>query len=150
MNSLRRWLLALSFLLVLPAHAGNLLMVRSTRDFPETMLALQEAIKAEGYTLSRVQRVDIGLIESGFPTDKYRLVFFGRPDEVRALTDEHPQFIPFLPLGMTIFAEGADTLVVTADPAMFLDLADTPTVRSVVERWQRDVHTILDRVVAAP
>ena len=43
------------------------------------MAVLQHAIGTQGYTLSRVQRVDIGLTESGFKTDKYRVVFFGKP-----------------------------------------------------------------------
>ncbi len=81
---MKRWLRSLLLLLVctlsVGAQAEDMLMVRSRALFEESMSALQEAISAQGYTLSRVQRVDIGLSESGFKTDKYRAVFFGKPD----------------------------------------------------------------------
>ena len=90
-----------------PLQAGNdrLLMMRSSQSFPETMLALQRTLGEYGYTISRVQRVDIGLTSSGFETDKYRIVFFGKPEEVRQLSEKHPQLIPYLPLKITLFAE---------------------------------------------
>ena len=71
----------------LPLLAEEMLMARSRQSFPETMLTLQEAIVEQGYTLSRVQRVDIGLTASGFTTDKYRVVFLGKADEVHALSE---------------------------------------------------------------
>jgi len=55
----------------LPAAADELTMVRSVQPFPEAMLTLQEAIKAQGYTITRVQRVDVGLTRMGYKTDLY-------------------------------------------------------------------------------
>ena len=44
----------------LPADAEQLLMARSVEPFPEAMLDLQESIRAHGYAVTRVQRVDVG------------------------------------------------------------------------------------------
>ncbi|HEY9149909.1 MAG TPA: DUF302 domain-containing protein, partial [Gammaproteobacteria bacterium] len=67
---MKRMLLAWVLLAwLLPVQAEGLLMVRSAQSFPEAMLTLQGAIELQGYTLSRVQRVDIGLTASGFTTD---------------------------------------------------------------------------------
>jgi uncharacterized protein (DUF302 family) len=93
-------------------------MVRS-QSFPEAMLTLQGAIELQGYTLSRVQRVDIGLTASGFATDMYRVVFLGKIEEVRELTEQYPELIPYLPLKIAVFAEGNETLLVTYDPVEF-------------------------------
>ncbi|HKJ76074.1 MAG TPA: DUF302 domain-containing protein [Gammaproteobacteria bacterium] len=143
--------LALLLLLAaaVPAHADRLLMARSSQPFPETMLAVQDAIGAHGYTVSRVQRVDIGLTASGYKTDKYRIVFFGRPGEVRRLADKHLELIPYLPLKLTLFAEGDDTIIVSANPMVFAPVADDPETKAILKRWRRDVRAILAQIRSA-
>ncbi len=131
-------------LLPLRAVAGDLMMVRSSQSFPETMLALQESIKEHGYTVSRVQRVDIGLTRSGFKTDKYRVVFFGKLEEVNELASDHPEVIPYLPLKIVVFAEETQTLVVTANPIRYLSFYDNARVRTLAHRWASDLNSILD------
>ena len=91
-------ILALTLAFLTPVAAEDLLAARSTQSFPEAMLMLQESIREHGYTVSRVQRVDIGLTNMGYQTDKYRVVFFGKIDEVRELSNRHPEMIPYLPV----------------------------------------------------
>jgi uncharacterized protein (DUF302 family) len=131
-----------------PLQAGNdqLLMMRSAQGFPETMLALQNSIAEYGYTLSRVQRVDIGLTGSGFTTDKYRIVFFGKPEEVRHLSATYPQLIPYLPLKITLFAEGDETLLTTFDPELLTTLAPDDAFRQQAMRWRSDIIAIFDEL----
>ncbi|TNF36181.1 MAG: DUF302 domain-containing protein, partial [Gammaproteobacteria bacterium] len=110
---------------LLPAQAvvtEQLIMIRSQQPFPETMASLQLAITNQGYTISRVQRVDIGLTSSGYKTDKYRVVFFGKPEEIRTLRTQHPELIPYLPLKIAIFAEGEETILVASNPIAFAQL----------------------------
>jgi uncharacterized protein (DUF302 family) len=131
-----------------PAAAdGGLLMARSAQGFPETMLALQQSIKAHGYTVARVQRVDIGLTTAGFETDKYRIVFYGDSDEVRQLTDSHPRLIPLLPPSFSIFAEGDQTLVVAMNPSALTD--QHPELAVQFARWESDVRSILEDIRSA-
>ena len=134
--------------LSLPLQAGNdrLLMMRSAQSFPETMLALQQTIGEYGYTVSRVQRVDIGLTSSGFETDKYRIVFFGKPEEVRQLSEKHPQLIPYLPLKITLFAEHDETLLTTFDPSLLTGLVADEAFRSQAMRWRSDIIAIFDEL----
>ncbi|MDH5472851.1 MAG: DUF302 domain-containing protein [Gammaproteobacteria bacterium] len=143
-------LLALLLLVCwLPAQAiitGELIMVRSDKTFPEAMLILQDAIKTQGYTLSRVQRVDIGLTMSGYPTDKYRIVFFGKTEQIHELTKKHPELIPYLPLKIAIFAEADETLLVTSDPAIFMDLYPDPRLHEVFHQWHEDIVNIMKKV----
>lgn len=130
------------------AGAEELFMARSAQSFPETMLALQEAITRQGYVLSRVQHVDVGLTEMGFTTDKYRVVFFGKPEEIRALSARYPQLIPYLPLQVTIFAEGEETLVVGADPLMLQRLVPDPALTPVFTRWRDDLAVVMESLRA--
>jgi len=147
---MKRWLRNMLLLIVctlsVGAQAEDMLMVRSHALFEESMSALQEAISAQGYTLSRVQRVDIGLSESGFKTDKYRAVFFGKPEEIRALSARYPELIPYMPLQIVIFAEGDETLLVAANPLhLRADYADAE-LGVVFARWEQDMRTIMEQV----
>jgi uncharacterized protein (DUF302 family) len=136
----------LLLLAALPAQAQDLLMIRSRQAFPEAMATLQDSIGAHGYTVSRVQRVDIGLTRSGFKTDKYRVVFFGKEKEIKQLTAKHPDLIPYLPLKVAIFAEANETLVVCSNPARFARFFPSPDLAPVFARWESDMHSILDDV----
>ena len=136
--------------LSLPARADELIMARVTRSFPEAMNSLQEAIREHGYTISRVQRVDVGLTSSGFQTAEYRVVFFGKPDEIHALSGHYPELIPYLPLNIVIFAEGDDTLILTTNPHKLADFFTKPELRARFSQWEKDVRAIFDEVARSP
>lgn len=128
------------------AIADELIMARSTDDFPETMLVLQTTIKKLGYTPSRVQRVDIGLTKSGYATDKYRVVFFGKADEIKMVTDKLPELIPYLPLKISIFAEDGQTIVVTLDPLSFDSMFPNSGLQATFKQWDKDIRAIFKRI----
>ena len=125
---------------------GEMIMVRSSEAFPETMSLLQEAIRKQGYELSRVQRVDVGLSAKGYKTDKYRVVFFGKGKQIQQLSKEYPQLIPYLPLKIAIFAEGDNTILISSNPSTYNDLFDLPALKLVFEQWQKDITEILKAV----
>lgn len=139
-------LLLLSASLAYAVDTGELIMARSIHPFPETMSTLQEAIKKQGYTLSRVQRVDIGLTVRGFKTDKYRVVFFGKANEVHELAENHPELIPYLPLKVAIFAEGDETILSAANPLVLADLFPEPALKKTFSRWHKDLTNIINSV----
>lgn len=138
-------LISLGLLLLLavslPVSAEDLLMVRVKAPFPESMLKFQEVIKEHGYTLSRIQRVDIGLSMSGYKTDKYRVVFFGKEKQNRWIIKHHPVMIPYLPLKVAIYAENGDTLLVAPNLDMLIKAKD-PKLKKIVQGWQRDLQAM--------
>ncbi len=137
----------LLLLLSFTARAEDLMMVRSTLSFPEAMVTLQNTIRDYGYTLSRVQRVDIGLTSFGFKTDKYRIVFFGKAEENRRMIARRPELVAYLPLKIAIFAEEDDTLLVAANPVKWLEgLVEDEELRIQFERWRNDLQAILEDV----
>jgi len=123
------------------AQAEELIMSRVTQTFPETMVNLQSAIIKTGYKISRVQRVDIGLTKSGFKTDKYRVVFFGKPEEINMLSNNHIDLIPYLPLKISIFSENNETILISNNPLSFSGMYnDIP--KAIFNRWRDDINTI--------
>ena len=137
--------------LLLPAllAAEEMIMIRSVLPFPEAMLALQESIAAHGYTVSRVQRIDIGLTGMGYKTDKYRVVFAGKIDEIRELTSKSPELTPYLPPKVSIFAEGEQTVLVTINPRIYAEIAGDAIDPVIFDRWESDLRSIFYDVSTA-
>jgi len=132
------------------SNADELLMARVLRPFPETMNALQDAIRSRGYVVSRVQRVDVGLSSSGYQTAEYRIVFFAKPNEIRSLTREFLELIAYLPLNIVIFAEGDDTILLAANPLQLEQFLEKPGLHDTLAVWERDVTSIFDELSKAP
>jgi len=128
------------------ALADELIMARSTEDFPEAMLTLQGLIKKQGYTPSRIQRVDIGLTKSGYKTDKYRVVFFGKADEIKEISKKLPELIPYLPLKISIFAEEGQTILVTLNPESFDKMYPNSSLAPLFKQWKNDIQAIFNAI----
>lgn len=129
--------------------AEDMIMTRSVLAFPEAMLVLQESIAAHGYTVSRVQRIDVGLTGMGYQTDKYRIVFAGKIDEIRMLTEKAPQLIPYMPPKISIFAEGDQTVLVTLSPGVYGRIAGDAIDPVFFARWESDLRSIFHDVTSA-
>lgn len=151
MNKYRKLLFSLLFVVLASpssVFADDLIMRRISLSFPETMNALQTSIAEEGFTVSRVQRVDIGLTASGYSTAEYRIVFFMKQETVRDIVKQHPELIPFLPLKITIFAEGNETILVTLNPAKLNEFFPEIKMSKEFLEWEMAVNRILDRVLS--
>jgi uncharacterized protein (DUF302 family) len=142
--------LAVGLLTGFPAGAEEIIMVRVPRTFPEAINALQDGIRARGYTVSRVQRVDVGLTSSGFKTAEYRLVFFGKEEEIRTLPARAPELIPYLPLTIVVYAEGDETLALMTNPAKLAEFVGYPELHRLFRRWEQDVRAIFRELAALP
>jgi uncharacterized protein (DUF302 family) len=126
--------------------ADDLFMIRSTQPFPETMASLQQAIKNTGNTLSRVQRIDVGLTKMGYKTDKYRVVFYGKLKEINMLVEKHPELIPYLPLKIAIFSEDGQTLLTATNPERLSEMYPDKSLKPLFLAWTKNLRAIMDEV----
>jgi uncharacterized protein (DUF302 family) len=124
--------------------ASDLIMARSHEKFPEAMLTLQTSIKEHGYKVARVQRIDIGLTGMGYKTDKYRVVFVGKLDEIQYLTKKYPHMTAYLPPKVSIFAEEGDTVLVTINPNVYKEMIDDDKDKLIFDRWENDIYSVFD------
>jgi uncharacterized protein (DUF302 family) len=131
------------------SRADGLVMVRTSLKFPEAMLALQDSISEHGYTVSRVQRVDVGLTGMGYETDMYRIVFAGKYEEIREICDKVPELLAYMPPKISIFAEGNQTILVTAHPSLYAGIAGDRLDPVIFDRWASDLESILHDVRTA-
>lgn len=139
----------ISILLLLTSTAGHatdseaLLMSRSSKSFEATLEQLAAAIAYNDYKISRIQRVDIGLTKSGYKTEKYRLVFFGKSSEINELASKHPNLIAYLPLKIVIFAEGNETIMLAMNPYQLRKLVPEKSLFTKYRKWEKDLRNIL-------
>lgn len=141
--------LVLSLLLWLASSmvvAEDLFMVRSSLSFPEAMAVLQQSIRDHGLTVSRVQRVDIGLTTFGYQTDKYRVVFFGDLESIRTVGDQYPELMPYLPVKIAIFAEGEETILLSSSFAHLRPYYTSATLQARFDAWESATRSILEAV----
>ncbi len=137
---------AILLCVAMPSLASDLLMVRSQQSFPEAMLTLQTSIIEHGYEVTRVQRIDIGLTGMGYKTDKYRIVFVGKPEEIQYLVDRYPILAAYMPPQISIFAERNETVLVTANPMIYAEMIDNEKDRMLFKRWQSDIYSVFDDI----
>jgi uncharacterized protein (DUF302 family) len=127
-------------------NAQDLYMVRTQLDFPEAMAVLQETIRKHGLKVSRVQNVDIGLTAFGYETDKYRVVFYGELEDFRAVTNQYPELVSYLPLKVAIFAEGDETLLVASSFGHLRDIYSSASMQARFDRWEENLRSIFEEV----
>ena len=144
MKTFLKSFLLLCFFISPNLYASDLIMARSSLGFPEAMLALQESLKEHGYKVARVQRIDIGLTGLGYKTDKYRVVFVGKTDEISYLVNKYPQLVPYMPPKAAIFAERGDTVLVTANPQIYSQMINDEKDQYIFDRWESDVYSVFD------
>lgn len=144
---LKNKVLATAFvaLLVFCSHAGCGAqdVVESKNEFSDTMIAVQEALIARGYTVSRIQPIDEGMAKAGYDIEKYRVVFFGKSDEVDMVLEHYPQFSLFLPLSLVIYEEEGKTKLVSMPFNLLENAAPTPEVAEVVAKWRSDIQAVI-------
>jgi len=143
----RMLLLAFSLLYITSkASESEFITVHCKSSFPETMVHLQEVLLENGYHSLRVQRVDVGLRNHGYKSDKYQIVFFSKANEIETLKNIYPMLIPFLPHKITIYSDDNQTVINTISPNVLGRFFQEPEIREIFSRWDDDIRTIMNEV----
>ena len=121
---------------------NSFFQARCNLPFPEAMMQLQTAIKNRGYTISRVQHVDKGLVKMGYPSMQYKIVFFNRPEEIENIKHNYPHLVPFIPLSITIAEKKKYVSISTLKPASTMSLFSEPVPVDYFNTWQKDIKNI--------
>ena len=126
--------------------AGDLLMVRSQLSFSDAQSRVEKEVNTLGYFTSTAKRVDIDLVSAGFSRETYRVIAFGKPDQIKKLAEAYPELTPFLPPQIVIFGERKETLLVALSPLYLAEFFTQPELVDTFKRWENDLQTILENV----
>ena len=142
--------LALVLLLIIgtfsPLRAENMIMLRVSHSFDDTMILLKEKLNEYGYKIAHIQTCDMGLSDFGYKTDLYKSVFFGKFEEMRRLTKNHPEIIPFVPLKIAIMQEKDTVVIVAMNPQNLTEYFSARPLQIQFSRWESDIRAIFDEV----
>jgi len=129
------------------AAAENILMARSYEAADVVLEKTAKILEGHGYTVAHQQRCDGGLKGFGYETDAYRVLFYGKPEEVRHLRKTYPALIPYLPLKIAIYAEGDEALAISFNPEEYGQLFPRDeALQTQFSRWKSDLDSILAEI----
>ncbi len=125
-----------------PLHAQYVLTARSPLPFAAAFEEVKAGLQARGYKIAHVQTCNLAMNELGYQTEGYHVVFFGKLEEIRKISAEHPEMIPFLPLKIAIFAEHRETVLAALDPTGVVAGQSDPDLRIQASRWRNDIRSL--------
>lgn len=153
MNTLIRNLLRLCAIVLLTgataleAGQDNILTVRVNQPFTATLDNASAVLEKQGFTVAHVQKCDGGLHQMGYETDHYRVIFFGRLEEVRELSKTHPQLIPLFPFKLAVYADGDDSVLSVINPAgLEAMLPQDAELAAQLQQWETEFKVLLQEV----
>lgn len=138
-------LLALLFALAAPAFADKMLMGRIANKADVAMEMVQDVIREHGYEIAHIQLCDGGMETFGYKSDVYRVIFFGKGEEVRRISKTNPEFVAYLPLKIAVIAEKDDTMVTIVNPLIFNNYyPNDEDMKIQFGRWYNDIMSIFN------
>ncbi len=128
------------------ANEQRLFMVRSNIPFDVAMERVQSILNSYEYEVAHTQRCDGGLADFGYQTDFYRVLFWGKYQEVHELSEKFPEIVPFLPLKFLVFAENDETVFIALNPAMLAEYYSSPELKLQLMRWKNDIESVMNEL----
>ena len=93
-----------------------------------------------------LQLCDGGMTDFGYKSDFYRVVFFGKIEEVRTISESYPELVAYLPLKIAVIAEADETLLTVLNPETLAPFFADQAVQTQLGRWRSDLVSILSDV----
>ena len=128
------------------AQADNMLMSRIPMRAELVLEYVKSSVEEHGYAIAHLQLCDGGMKDFGYETDFYRVVFFGKVDEVRMISERYPELVSYLPLKMAVIAEKDETLITVLNPEVLSPFFADEEIQIQLVRWHSDLVSILEDV----
>lgn len=144
------WIRRVSLVVLLVASVGasadNMIMARVPLRAELVIEYLNSSVEEHGYTIAHTQLCDGGMTDFGYKSDLYRVVFFGKIDEVRVISERHPELVSYLPLKIAVIAEKDETLLTVLNPEALAPYFADQALQIQLGRWRNDLISIFDDV----
>lgn len=148
MKTLLKSLLSVFILLMLSSalHAENMIMLRVNDSYDNVMISVKEKLDGYGYQVAHVQKCDGGMKSMGYVSDDYKVVFFGKLQEVRELSKKYPQIIPYVPLKIAVIKEKDSVILVALNPSSLSPYFKQKELHTQFDRWESDIRSIFREI----
>jgi len=140
--------LSLAVLLVFSgmAFSDNMIMGRVPMRGEIVLEYVISSIEEHGYTVAHIQLCDGGMKEFGYKSALYRVVFFGKIAEVRAISERYPELVSYVPLKIAVIAEKDETLLSVLNPQALAPFFTDEELQIQFARWSNDLKSIFEDV----
>ena len=128
------------------ANADAMLMSRIPMRAELVLEYVKSSIEEHGYSIAHLQLCDGGMSDFGYKTDFYRVVFFGKIEEVRRISERYPELVSYVPLKLAVIAEKDETLLTVLNPEALAPYFADAELQIQLVRWHSDLESILDDV----
>lgn len=146
MNTVIKFVL-LALLFVSPqTQAENMITIRVNNSYDRVMDSIKGKLVEYDYKVAHIQKCDGGMKSMGYKSDDYRLIFFSKLKEVRALTKKYPQIIPYVPLKIAVIKETNSVILVALNPTSLSPYFKERELHTQFERWENDLRAIFNEM----
>lgn len=128
------------------AFSDNMIMGRVPMRGEIVLEYVKSSIEEHGYTVAHIQLCDGGMKDFGYKSDLYRVVFFGKIAEVRAISERYPELVSYVPLKIAVIAEKDETLLSVLNPQALAPFFTDEEVQIQFARWSNDLESIFEDV----
>ncbi|MCP5436869.1 MAG: hypothetical protein H6960_01790 [Chromatiaceae bacterium] len=144
--TLKMFLLGAVLVIAHASVADNMIMARVPLRAEIVLEYVKASVEEHGYTVAHLQLCDGGMQDFGYKSDFYRVVFFGKVDEVRMVSEHYPELVSYLPLKIAVIAEKDETLLTVLNPEALAPFFPDEALQIQLGRWQSDLVSIFNDV----
>ena len=144
--TLKMFLLGAVLVIAHASVADNMIMARVPLRAEIVLEYVKASVEEHGYTVAHLQLCDGGMQDFGYKSDFYRVVFFGKVDEVRMVSVHYPELVSYLPLKIAVIAEKDETLLTVLNPEALAPFFPDEALQIQLGRWQSDLVSIFNDV----
>ncbi len=140
-------LLIVIFIISTISYSTQFIKTTINTNFINTWNTLYDEIEYNDYKIAYLQRCDVALKQRQYQTDKYRILFFGKYQDMRYLSKKYPQLVPFLPLKIVVMEDKQTSITKLVAPSVLkllpvVELKD----KKIIQKWHNDLLDIFAKV----
>jgi uncharacterized protein (DUF302 family) len=118
---------------------------KTARSYTETLNALQEAAKGQGFKVSGVHDLQAALQKEGYEHGSYAVVEICRADLAFGVLKAEPRFGAFMPCRIAVYQVGSEgTVVTTVLPTRLLTFFPEARVKDAAKQVDAALISIID------
>jgi uncharacterized protein (DUF302 family) len=126
-----------------------LLKIFSKKTVSETAAALQAAVQANHFGVMQVHNLKETMAKKGVDLERECLIFeVCQPQQAKKVLDQNMSVSTALPCRISIYEEGAKTILATLKPTTLLAMFNTPQLEGVSQEVEDTIVKIMNEAAS--
>ena len=127
-----------------------LVKLSTNKTVSETAAALQAAVQANHFGVMQVHNLRETMVKKGVDFERECLIFeVCQPQQAKKVLDQNMSVSTALPCRISIYEEGAKTILATLKPTMLLRMFNTPQLEGVAQEVEDTILKIMKEAASS-